>query len=103
MLVLKHHLQPSYVLDEMEFYEIKALLKYEHYSHRDEWEQARLIAYMVAQVNSKKKLTFQDITKFYWENEQEEHDTSISRKDIERLKKQAEAYINGQKQEKCQQ
>lgn len=98
MLVLKHHLSPSYVLDEMEFYEIRALLKYEHYSHRDEWEQARLIAYMVAQVNSKKKLTFQDITKFYWEDQQEEQDTSITKEDIERLKQRAQAYISGQKQ-----
>ena len=94
MLVLKHHLDPSYVLDEMEFYEINALLKYEYYSYKDEWEQARLIAYMVAQVNSKKKLTFKDITTFYWENEQEEHNTKIEREDIERLKKRAQAYIN---------
>ena len=78
----------------MEFYEIRALLKYEHYSHRDEWEQARLIAYMVAQVNSKKKLKFQDITKFYWE--EEEHDTSISKEDVERLKKKADEYIKSQ-------
>lgn len=92
---MKHHLDPSYVLDEMEFYEIRPLLKYEHYSHRDDWEQARLIAYMVAQVNSKKKLTFQDITKFYWENN-EEHDTSISKEDVERLRKKAEAYIKSQ-------
>lgn len=92
-MVLKHHLDPSYVLDEMEFYEIRPLLKYEHYSHRDDWEQARLIAYMVAQVNSKKKLKFQDITKFYWEEEQEEHDTSISKEDVERLRKKAEQYI----------
>lgn len=90
---MKHHLDPSYVLDEMEFYEIRPLLKYEHYSHRDDWEQARLIAYMVAQVNSKKKLKFQDITKFYWEEEQEEHDTSISKEDVERLRKKAEQYI----------
>ena len=80
----------------MEFYEIRPLLKYEHYSHRDDWEQARLIAYMVAQVNSKKKLKFQDITKFYWEEQQEEHDTSISKEDIERLRKKAEAYIKSQ-------
>lgn len=98
MLVLKHHLDPRYVLDEMEMYEIRTLLKYEHYSHRDEWEQARLIAYMVAQVNSKKKLSFQDITKFYWEDQQEEQDTSITKEDIERLKQRAQAYISGQKQ-----
>ena len=98
MLVLKHHLNPSYVLDEMELYEIRALLNYEHYSHRDDWEQARMIAYMIAQVNSKKKLSYQDITKFYWENEDDEkHETSISKEDIERLKKQAQAYIKNKK------
>ena len=102
-MVLKHHLSPSYVLDEMEFYEIRALLKYEHYSHRDDWEQARMVAYMIAQVNSKRKLTFQDITKFYWEKEAEEHDTSISKEDVERLKKRAESVIKELKQEKCQQ
>ena len=48
---------------------------------------------MVAQVNSKKKLTFKDITTFYWENEQEEHNTKIEKEDIERLKKRAQAYI----------
>ena len=94
MLVLKHHLDPSYVLDEMEFYEIRPLLKYEYYSHRDDWEQARMIAYMVAQTNSKKRLSYQDITKFYWEKEEkEEHDTSISKQDIKRLKEKADAYI----------
>lgn len=94
MLVLRHHLNPEYVLDKMEMYEIRALLKYEHYSHKDEWEQARMIAYMIAQTNSKKRLTYQDITKFYWENEeQEEHETSITKQDIERLRQRAQAYI----------
>ena len=85
-------------------YEIRALLKYDHYSHKDDWEMSRLIAYVIAQVNSKKKLKFQDIAKFYWEDEeQDEHDTSISKEDIERLKKRAEAYIKQIKQEeKCQ-
>lgn len=99
MLVLRHHLQPQYVLDEMEMYEIRALLNYEYYSHKDEWEQARMIAYMIAQVNSKKKLTYQDITKFYWENEeQEEHETSITKQDIERLRQRAQAYIKSNTQ-----
>jgi len=34
---------------------------------RNLWESSRLIAYVVAQVNSKKKLTFQDICSFKWE------------------------------------
>lgn len=99
MLVLRHHLNPEYVLDKMEMYEIRALLNYEYYSHKDEWEQARMIAHMIAQTNSKKRLTYQDITKFYWENEQEEqHDTSITRNDIERLRQRAQAYIKSNTQ-----
>jgi len=98
MLVLKHHLDPSYVLDEMEMYEIKALLNYEYYSHKDEWEQARMIAYMIAQTNSTKKLSYHDITQFYWEKDDEKQDTSISRQDIERLREKAQAYIKTLKQ-----
>lgn len=99
MLVLRHHLNPEYVLDKMEMYEIRALLNYEYYSHKDEWEQARMIAYMIAQTNSKKRLTYQDITKFYWENEEDEqHETSITKQDIERLRQRAAAYIKSNTQ-----
>lgn len=94
MLVLKHHLSPSYVLDEMEMYEIRALLDYEYYSHKDEWEQTRMVAYMIAQTNCKKKLSYQDITKFYWEKQEEEEKKGISKEDVERLRKKAEEYIN---------
>lgn len=94
ILVLKHHIPPKYVLDEMEMYEVRALLDYEYYSHKDDWEQARLIAYLIAQVNSRKTLRLKDITEFYWEKERgEEGDTSISREDIERLKNKAQAYL----------
>lgn len=97
ILTLKHHLSPSYVLDEMEWYEINAIMKYEYYSTMDNWEAARMITYMIAQTNSKKKLTFQDIVKFYWEEEQEQHDTSISKEDIERLKIKAKQMMEWQK------
>lgn len=92
MLVLKHHIEPSYVLDKMEMYEIKALMDYEYYSHRDEWEQARLISYLIAQVNSKKKLKQEDILQFYWDNEKEP-ETEITKRDLERLKNKAQEYL----------
>lgn len=91
-------MSPTYVLDEMEMYEIKALFNYEYYSHKDEWEQARMIAYVIAQTNSTKKLSYQDITQFYWEKDEEKQDTSISRQDIERLREKAQAYIKTLKQ-----
>lgn len=76
----------------MEFYEINAVLEYHYYKHKDGWEQARLISYLIAQTNSKKQLTLQDIVKFYWEDN-EEHDTSISTENINRLKKMSDNFL----------
>jgi hypothetical protein len=92
---LKHGLSPKYVLDEMETYEINAILKYGYYREMDGWEQARFNAYMTAQVNSKKRLKFDDICKFYWEEEEEKekHTKTISEEDIKRLRNKAQNYL----------
>ena len=79
-------------MDKMEMYEVKAIMEYEYYSHKDDWEQARLIAYMTAQVNSTKQLKVTDILKFYWEKENVAADTSISNADVDRLREQAKQY-----------
>jgi hypothetical protein len=47
-LVLRLNYPPDYVLDKMEMYEIKAVMDYEYYAHKDGWEQARLVAYLIA-------------------------------------------------------
>lgn len=94
MLVLKHGLSPSYVLDEMQWYEVNGIMKYEYYSKKDEWEQARMISYIIAQVNSKKKMKIDDITTFYWEDKKDE--TVTSKEEFERLKNKAKEY-----KEKC--
>jgi hypothetical protein len=60
------------------------------YLERNQWEQTRVLAYILAQVNSKKKLSPSDIVSFKWDDNngiEEEHITSISDSDIERLKK----------------
>ena len=57
------------------------------------WEAARLNAYIVAQVNSKKTLKMQDICKFKWE-EEDKKDIEISNSDIERLKEKARRIQN---------
>jgi len=88
---------PDYVLDKMQWYEINAAMKYSHYSVKDGWEQARLVAYMVAQVNSKRTLEMDEIVKFPWENEDDEPvKTSITKEEIEQLKKEAEQFIKQQ-------
>ena len=69
MLVLECGVDPGYALDRMEPYEIGALARYRHYRHRNGWEQARLVAYVLAQIHSKTKLRPTDIAEFYWEKE----------------------------------
>ena len=74
-------------------YEVQPLITSMHLKHRDSWEQSRMIAYIIAQVNSRKKLTPTDIIKFAWDNEKEiNKETSMSNEDIERLRKKAKEY-----------
>lgn len=62
-------LDPEYVMDKMEFYEIGAIMKHSYKKHMADYECARLGAYVTAQVNSKKQLKPQSICKFEWEDE----------------------------------
>lgn len=73
----------------MQPYEMKSLMDYGYYSNKDDWEQCRLIAFMIAQTNSKKKLKLQDILKFQWEKESE--NTTITNEEINELSEQAKA------------
>ena len=68
-------------------------MNYEYYAHKDSWEQARLIAYLIAQVNSKKRLQQSDIIPFYWDKQQKNEAPAISKADIERLRNKAQNYI----------
>lgn len=72
----------------MQQYEIKSLMDFGYYRHKEDWEQTRLISYLIAQTNSKKKLKLQDIIKFKWEGESES--TKITNEEINELAKQAE-------------
>lgn len=79
----------------MEMYEIRAVMQYEYLAHKDSWEQARLVAYLIAQTNSTKQLKVTDIIKFYWENDTADSETTaLSNADLARLKEMAKQYIN---------
>ena len=93
---MKLHYPPDYVLDRMEWYEIESVINYQHYANKENWEQARLIAYIIAQVNSKKRLKIEDIIKFPWDSEFKEENQTISKEDIERLNKLAQTYTKKQ-------
>lgn len=87
-MVLQFGLNPSYVLNEIQQYEIKSLMDFGYYKHKEQWEQTRLISYLIAQTNSKKKLKLQDIIKFQWETDNES--TKITNEEINDLSKQAQ-------------
>lgn len=91
-MVLRCGIDPKYVLDEMEIYEISAIMKNIHYKNQDLWEIGRFISYCICQTQCRKKLSLQDIMKFDWEQEEkkkQDNITEISNADIERLKKKA--------------
>lgn len=79
-LVLYLGLNPEYVMDKMEFYEIAALMNYSHQKHRVEYECARLNAYITAQCNSRKKLKPTDICEFEWEKDQNKKAIKVQQK-----------------------
>lgn len=73
----------------MEFFEIKAILKYQHYANKESWEQTRFLAYLIAQTNSTKKIQISDIMKFPWDSES--NDNVVTKKEADELKERAKA------------
>ena len=95
ILVMQLHYPPSYVLDEMEMYEVRVAIKYGYYAYKDIWEANRLTAYIVAQTNAKHHIELTDIVEFPWEKKRDKQDdTMITKEQIEYLKMKANNYIN---------
>lgn len=87
----------EYFLDRCNIWEINSIIEGLPYMDRALWESARLQAYVSLQPHLKDKIKQQDICKFKWERdeeEQDEHITTISNFDIERLKKLSERLQN---------
>lgn len=85
-------------MDSMKDYEVYLLLDNIQYSEKNDWERSRFESYVVAQVNSKKKIKPTDLVKFSWDNERNDKpSTEISTQDIERLKKKSEEIIKQNK------
>ena len=82
-------------------YEIVPYMRNIHLRSKEGWEQARLGAYITAQVNSTKKLKVTDIMEFPWEADYKSKKmrtgvTEISNEDVERLRNKAKRYLNEQ-------
>lgn len=71
LFTLGFGLAPDYVLDRMEIYEMKALLKYSYHKNREMWESQRLVGWCAAFPHLKKKIKQQDIAKFPWDSNME--------------------------------
>lgn len=85
-------INPEYVLDRMEMYEVNALIKNQYRRHKDDWEQARLIAYLIAQCNSKKRMKLTDIVQFPWEKKKNVKD-EIDFEAIKRIRAKAHSML----------
>ena len=77
----------------MKWYEVEACIKGLENKNKASWEQCRFISYMIAQVNSTKKLKLTDILSFNWDKEEDNKNTMITNEDIERLKNKANQII----------
>ena len=76
----------------MQEYEVYTIIENLPYLDRNSWEQHRFQIYSSVQMNSKKKISPTDIMQFAWDNSNEE--TSITSKDIERLKNKSKEISN---------
>ena len=89
--MLECGIPPKYVMDEMEMFEIRSIIKHKHLKYKESWEMTRFVAWITAQVNSTKQIELQKVLKFPWEKETEEKNT-ITKEEIEALKEKAKQY-----------
>lgn len=97
MLVLRLKIPINYVMDSIEWVEIGALMKFQHYAVIDAWEMARFQSYITlkSQTNYKGEIT--DFLPFSWEKENtsitQEENTSITQEEITKLTAEAKALL----------
>ena len=95
MLVLRFKIPIGYVMDNIEWAEIGALMKFQHYAIIDAWEMARFQSYisLKSQTNYKGEIT--DFLPFSWEKteQEQEENTSITKEEITKLTEEAKAFL----------
>lgn len=77
----------------MQLYELEVILDNLQLRHKQNWEQTRLLAYIIAQSNSTKKINITDVVKFSWDNEKNETIDIMTDADKDRLKKKSNEII----------
>ena len=79
-------------MSDLQDFEVELLYENLKYTDRPSWEQTRLLAFILAQVNSKKRLEMTDIMSFPWEENYEEKNIEMSNEDRDRLREKAKAF-----------
>ena len=75
----------------MQCYEVSALFGNLWMKDKENWEQARMMMYVTAQVNTKKKLTPEKLLKFPWDNKVNGGGgDELTKEKVEALRRQAE-------------
>ena len=92
--MLRCGIDPGYVLDRMELYEIETIIENLWMKDKESWEQARLQAYITAQVNSTKHIEMKDILTFPWEKEEKIEDTQEEKEALMKEIKEWEKIMN---------
>ena len=79
---------PSHFFYEMTFGEAAAFMRGMQMRERDEWERTRRLMWAAIMPHSKKKLDFQDIMKFVWDDEYVDT-TKVDKGELERARERA--------------
>lgn len=84
--MLQCGVQPDYVLDRMQTYEIETLIENLWMKNKESWEQTRVQAYITAQTQSTKKIDMNDMMSFPWEKKVEKVEDTPE--DIEMMRRE---------------
>lgn len=79
----------EYFMSALQNFEVELLYENLKYADRPSWEQTRLLAFILAQVNSKKRLEMTDIMSFSWDEHYEEKNIEMSNEDRDKLRAKA--------------
>lgn len=82
----------EYFMSDLQNFEVELLYENLKYADRPSWEQTRLLAFILAQVNSKKKLEMTEILSFPWDRPEDIHDIEMTNEDRDRLREKAKAF-----------
>ena len=79
----------QYFMESLEEWEVYMFYDNLRYCERSAWEMNRIIAYILAQSNSKKRLEITDIMSFPWDEDYSEKNTEMSNEDRDKLRAKA--------------